>query len=118
MKTGRMSAEEDAEVTRLYEAGFTVAPIAKAMDRKPETIRWAMHRLGLRSEVGRAPGIYVRGGRPVRPFGEDEDAALEQLRADKMSTPKIAAVLTERFGHPRSFSSVAHRLTMLANREG
>lgn len=114
IKRGRLSPEEEAEIERL--GHLTAAQIALRLNRHPGTINFAMHRLGLKAPVDR-DFSYIRGGRRVRSFTRDEDTFIETLRVQAYSTPEIAAIVSKRFGHPRSSHTILIRLKMLANRD-
>lgn len=114
IQRGRLSEAEDREVIRLHNRGFVPGRIAQVMNRHPSTINWAMTRLGLKPPAPRTFD-YMRNGRPVRSWAPEEDRFIQDLRAQGLSTPKIARQATERFGHPRGAGSVRVRLIQLAN---
>lgn len=60
----------------------------------------------------RAGKAYVRCGREVRPFSQDEDSALRTLDSSGLRVSKIARQLG------RSHNSVRNRLATLARHEG
>ena len=111
------TAEKDA-ITDLAEKGYGAKRISTIVQRHESAVQWFLYRTGLR-----APGYgnsqpHVRSnGRPVKPFGPEEDAALIAMRVDGVGIAEIARRITEAFGHPRNPDTVRNRLTMLAARE-
>lgn len=114
---GRLSAVERVRIVDLAERGLTAGQIALRMNRHPGTISYTMVRLGLRAPVART-FAYLRHGVEVRSFTREEDALVTALRVQDFSTPRIAEIVTRRFGHPRKAHTIGTRLAMLANREG
>lgn len=117
MVRGRMSSEEMTRVEELAEAGLKSGQIARRLNRHQATVGWAMHRLGLKVTQHRE-FAYVRNGVLVKSFSREEDEIIEAMRVGGATTTKIAAALTERFGHRRSPHTVNMRLTLLANSDG
>ncbi len=114
VKRGRLSKDELAEIDRLGAKGWSPGRIANRLERHPGTVNYAMHRLGHRKLVRRTTS-YVRNGVLVVPFSEAEDQMLEKLRGEGLTTTRIAHILGDSFGHPRSAHTVNMRLVMLAS---
>jgi hypothetical protein len=114
VRRGPMTSREVAEIERLAGRGLNCGQISRRLNRIPATVNWQMHLLGLRTLAPRDVE-YVRNGRWVRTFSSEEDCCIEQLRMDGLSTPAIARLVTEHFGHPRSAHTIGMRLKMLAN---
>lgn len=119
VKHGRLTPDEDAEIERLAERRLTCGQIALRLNRHPATVNFAMHRLAVKTVDRRRAGkSYIRNGREVRHFTLEEDALMVDLRTEGLAFPRIAGLLSERFGgHPRTAQTISVRLMMLANLE-
>lgn len=103
------------EIADLIEAGHTVRDIANRFDASVGAVAWQILRLGVvgpRSKRGGAqPRSYVRAGRTVRSFTEEEDRLIIDLEAEGLSVVQIA----KRLG--RRHNSVIGRLATLARHD-
>jgi hypothetical protein len=113
-KRGRLTSDERDRLQALADRGLTSGQIARRLNRHPATVNFAMHALGLKNGPAEYRGDYVRNGRLVKAFTEDEDGFIQSLRLDGLSTPKIAERVRERFGHTRTAPTIGIRLKMLA----
>lgn len=114
---GRLSDAEKARIEALAGAMETVrpGPIARAMNRHVDTVKWYLLQHGWLERT------LQYGGKPNRrstPFTPDEDARLVALRREGLSRGAVAAQLAKEFGRHRSASSVRTRLAMLAAYDG
>ena len=116
IKRGRMTFAEESKLLTYAERGLKAGQIALRLNRHPATVNYAMIRLGVREPVMRA-FEYMRAGHLVKSFSSAEDAYVLELRMQGLSTPRIAQLVTERFGHPRTAATINTRLTMLSNVE-
>ena len=117
VRPGGLSPEDHAEIFKLAERGWRSTRIAREIEKHPSTVQWFMYRNGLKAPGYQRRTTSTRNGRVVKPFTPDEDAFITALRLQGLSPKKIAELTTERFGHPRSGPTVAHRLIMLAARD-
>lgn len=114
IQRGRLAREELERIDELAGRGLTPGQIAQKLNRHPGTVNYAMHRLG-RRKLTRRSTTYVRNGVVVKPFDAAEDALIEALRLDNLTTTEIADLVTKRFGHPRTPHTINIRLIMLAS---
>lgn len=113
-KSGKLSADEIAQLEKHAARGLSPSQIAFRMSRHPGTINDALTTRGLRALKAKT-FAYCRKGVQVRSFSPDEDALAEALRCQDYSFTTIAAILAKRFGHRRSPATVATRLRQLAS---
>lgn len=115
---GRMSEAEKAELLRLTEAGMKPGLVAKKLNRHHATINFALACMGLRAGPKRLrKDSYVRNGRLIVPFTQEEDEMIEQRRCEDWTYQQIADACWCLFGVRRSAATVGIRLKMLACEE-
>lgn len=113
---GRLSAADHERIAAFAERGWKAGRIGQVIGKKASTVYWHMLRQGLveREPGNRSTEPYKRGDRWVYPWGADEDALIERLRAEGRGFKAIAEAARTAFGKPRTPHSVFVRLTMLA----
>jgi len=116
IRRGLITDDEKEQIVDLAERSLSASQIARRLNRHPCTVGYAMHRLGVRT-LSFKSFSYMRAGRPVRSFSREEDAYLTALRVEGLSTPKIARLVSQRFGHPRTAHTIHVRLGLLSNVE-
>jgi hypothetical protein len=112
-----MTAEEKAEIERLAVVMKNVTPgkIAARLQRHPATVKWYMLCNGLIERPALyATKPYMRGGKMIYPFSPEQDALIEQLRAQGKVHREIAEELTKRFGIKRTAHGVQVRLVQIS----
>ena len=115
-----LTDDEMARITDLAEPGpgrkrLSAYRIGQVIGRPQAQVAWFMYRSGLhrRSTLPvRAP--YMHRGILVRPYGLEEDAFIEAMRADGATLSAIARAVELRFGWSRRDHSIHVRLVMLA----
>ena len=116
-KRGRLTPEERAEIERLALSMKrpTSGKIAAKLDRHPATVNWYLLTKGLiERKPGHASRPYLRNGRTIYPYSDDQDRRAEELRASGKTYREIAAALTAEFGIERTGNSVQVRMIQLA----
>jgi IS30 family transposase len=105
IKRGRLSDQERGEIERLAATlnNPTPAKVARILNRHAGTVAWFMITRGLVERpvrYGRTP--YVRrDGRAVRPYLQQHDQRIVELRRENLKPRAIAEVLSKEFGVPR-----------------
>jgi IS30 family transposase len=116
IKRGRMSIDEKKKIEAVI-AGMkqpTAGKVARRLNRHPATINWYMLTRGhIERKPGHAPKPYMRAGKMIYPYSAEQDARLEQLRAEGKVFSEIAAILTKEFEIERTCHSVQVRLVQL-----
>lgn len=111
-KTHNWNKEKLDEIADLVEAGRTVRQIAEQFDASEGAIAWQILRLGVvgprTKRATPRDRSYVRAGRIVRPFTEEEDQLILRLEGQGMSVVQIAKQLG------RKHNSIIGRLATLA----
>lgn len=103
------------EIADLVEAGHTLREIADRFGASVGAVSWQVLRMGVVGpRTKRAPSqgsSYVRGGRAVRSYTDEDDRLILSLESEGLSAFQIA----KRIG--RGHSSVLGRLATLARRD-
>lgn len=115
VKRGRLSDQEREQIAEMADSKKPVAIIARALNRHPATVGYAMYRLGLRRLSRRARTAYWRNGSKVVAFTPEEDAFVERLSLEGVKNKEIGERCGREFGHPRSPHTINVRLAMLAS---
>ncbi len=117
VRRGRLTPEEKARIEQLAtERNWSPGRIALSLGRHPGTINFHMTTHGLRVSTRRGVDLVRRNGSVVKAFTPREDRVIQDLRAQGLSTPKIAAAVAARFRRRRTPSTIGVRLKMLAAR--
>jgi len=115
---GPLTAEDHDRIEQLAGEGVNANAIARTIGKHPSTVQWFMYSTGLQAPKPRkTPMRYMRGGRVVQRFTEDEDVFIQALRIQDYKPEKIAELASKRFGTQRSHHTIRCRLKMLASAE-
>lgn len=117
VRPGGLSPDDHRRIFDLAERGWKSHRIAREIEKHPSTVQWFMYRNGLKAPGYPRQTASIRNGRVLKPFTPEEDAFITALRIQGFGPTKIADLTTKRFGHPRSFHTIACRLVMLAARD-
>lgn len=116
-KTNPTTEAEKAEIARLREKGVSKSAIARKMGKSIGTVTHWCLMLGaeppkewMPSERPRIP--FVRDGRSVVPFTDEEDVKMQEWASDGVRYVEIARRLN------RARTSVRYRLLTLARHDG
>lgn len=118
--SGRLTDADHERIYQLAERGLGAGIIARELGRHPSAVQWFLYSEGLRAPVQLAdgkPSRYMRNGRTVYLYTQEEDAFIEALRIQSFDFHKIAELSSKRFGIERKAHSVQCRLIMLAARD-
>jgi hypothetical protein len=111
LKTGRLSADEKAELERLTLEGLSPTRIAARMRRNVKSLYYHFHCMGLietRPRRGNRSDMYT----------PEQDAFIVGLRVEGVKISDIARRASEKFGRRMPPNSVAYRLLVNANSDG
>ena len=116
-----MTIMTDADRSRIEELAaknLTCGRIAQLIGRHPSTVKWYMYCNGLSAPAKlEQPKMYIRRGKRVHRFTDEEDVFIEALRIQGFPPAEIAHHASARFGTERKEHSIRCRLKMLAARE-
>lgn len=120
MGSGRLTDTDHARIEELAEKGLSSGQIAQRLRRHQSTVQWFMYRNGLVAPKPMPEGrqvTYMRNGRTVTRYTQEEDAFIQALRLQGLDIAEIAELSSKRFNIDRKHHSVRCRLIMLGARE-
>lgn len=112
---GPLTREERTQICELVDRGLLASAISRRLRRSKNTVYYHMLVNGFVEPRQRAQRVVSRGGRILRPFSNDEDEYIQELRVLGLSFCRISHRTSHRFG-ARSTHSVRSRLLLLAAR--
>jgi hypothetical protein len=116
-RSGRLDQAERDFIEEKAGLRWPTMRIARALRRHPSTIHFYLVSHYLKPASGHRIGSYVRRGRQVHGFTEDEDVFLEAACIAGHSLKTLAGIWPKRFGRPRSVNTLSIRLKWLASRD-